>query len=475
VSTEEIKDQAMPRWDIPESWQWVNISDIGQIITGNTPSTKDKANYGKDIPFVKPPELNDKGIWSAPDGLSNKGMKRARQLPPGAVLVSCIGGLGKTGIARVPVTFNQQINAIVFDERVIPEFGFYYTQTLKAWLYSVSSATTLAIVNKGKFQQASFPLASIEDQKRIVAEIEKQFSRLDEAVANLKRVKAKLKRYKAAVLKAAVEGRLTEEWRKDHPEVEPASELLKRIHVERKKSWAAGNPGKEYKESDEPETSNLPALPDTWVWSRTDQLFHYVTSGSRGWASYYSESGPAFLRMGNLDHDTVNLDLSDIQRVQPPRGSEGMRTRVLPGDILISITADVGMVGIAPTDFEEAYINQHVALARPVIAVNHVYLAWYLAGKNGQDQLQKLQRGATKVGLGLDDIKSVDVPLPPIKEQQAIVAEFERRLSIVNELQTQVEINIKRAENLRQAILKSAFTGNILSLQLGPNRIYNNL
>ena len=109
----------------------------------------------------------------------------------------------------MPVSLNHvQINAIVFRNEVLPEFGFYYAQTLKRWLHGQSSATTIPIVNKRKFQQAPFPLAPLEDQHRIVAEIEMQFSRLDEAVAGLRRVKANLKRYKAAVLKAAVEGRL---------------------------------------------------------------------------------------------------------------------------------------------------------------------------------------------------------------------------------------------------------------------------
>ena len=214
----------LPRWGIPDEWSWVSISEVGAISTGNTPPKKDPSNYGDHIPLVKPPELVDRPIWAATDGLSKRGAVRARLLPEGAVLVSCIGGLGKTGIAKVPLAFNQQINAIVFNRRVLPEYGFYYVQTLKPWLYDMSSATTLPIVNKGKFQKAPFPLAPLDQQRRIVAEIEKQFSRLDQAVASLKRVKANLKRYKAAVLKAAVEGKLTKEWRKQNlpaPESRP--------------------------------------------------------------------------------------------------------------------------------------------------------------------------------------------------------------------------------------------------------------
>jgi type I restriction enzyme S subunit len=122
--------ETLPRWEIPSTWEWVTLSDVGQLITGNTPSTKELDNYGHNIPFVKPPELIDRTIYNAAQGLSTKGMKAARVLPEGAVLVSCIGGLGKTGLAKKTVAFNQQINAILFGKGVIPEFGFYYAQTL---------------------------------------------------------------------------------------------------------------------------------------------------------------------------------------------------------------------------------------------------------------------------------------------------------------------------------------------------------
>lgn len=308
-------------------------------------------------------------------------------------------------------------------------------------------------------KECKIPVAPLDQQKRIVAEIEKQFSRLDEAVVNLKRVKANLKRYKAVVLKAAVEGKLTEQWRKEHTDVEPASKLLERILDEHRSKWIGKG---KYKESAEPDTANLPALPQGWVWARTDQIFWFVTSGSRGWAEYYSETGPLFLRIGNLDHDSISLDLREMQRVQPPPGTEGIRTRVMPGDILISITADVGMIALAPSHIEEAYINQHISLARPVSVINRSYLAWFLCSRDGQKQFKELQRGATKVGLGLDDIKAVNVPLPSLSEQGEIVQEIERRFSVADEIGTIIDANLQRAECLRQSILGFAFSGKLV-------------
>jgi type I restriction enzyme S subunit len=118
------------------------------------------------------------------------------------------------------------------------------------------------------------------------------------------------------------------------------------------------------------------------------------------------------------------------------------------------------MVGLVPEGLGEAYINQHVALARPLSSVCPAYIAYYLcASEGGWGHLKKLQRGATKVGLGLDDIRSVPVPLPPLAEQIRIVAEVERRLSVVDELESLVKTNLQRATRLRQSILKRAFSG----------------
>lgn len=454
------------RINVPSHWKVVPLEDVlTDIIGGGTPSKTNPSYWKGFIPWLSIKDMRTRRPADAIDHISEEAVQYSSTniIPADTVIIATRVGLGK--VVRVPYdsAINQDLKALIAGPELDKSYLEYWMTSIADYLESIGSGTTVKGIRLEQLRSIPFPLAPLNEQKLIVAEIEKQFSRLDEAVANLKRVKANLKRYKAAVLKAAVEGKLTEKWRKAHSELETAGELLNRILIERKRDWADENPGEKYNEPAEPDMSKLSELPSGWAWSRSDQLFNYVTSGSRGWARYYSESGAAFLRMGNLDHETINLDLSDIQRVQPPKGAEGSRTRVMPGDILISITADVGMVGLVPTNFEEAYINQHVALARPTTAVNHVYLAWYLAGKNGQDQLKKLQRGATKVGLGLDDIKAVDVPLPPAKEQNAIVAEIDRRFSIISEVEVQVEVNLLRAERMRQGVLKSAFEGRLVS------------
>lgn len=315
-------------------------------------------------------------------------------------------------------------------------------------------------------EKSAIPLPPLAEQQRIVAKIEELFTELDVGVEALQKVKAQLKRYRQAVLKHAFEGKLTEEWRAAHKgELEPASLLLERIKAERAKNvrTSRARAPRPYTV----DTSSLPELPEGWVWTYGDTIFSFVTSGSRGWAKYYSSSGSIFLRIGNLNHDSISLDLTQVQRVHPTSGAEGSRTRVIGGDILISITADVGMVALVPEDFEEAYVNQHVALARSVSTMNKSYLAWFLASREGgQGQFLKTQRGATKMGLGLDDIRGISIPLPPLAEQHQIVEEIERRLSITHEIEKVIEQSLKQAERLRHSILKMAFEGKLVPQDL---------
>ena len=182
-----------------------------------------------------------------------------------------------------------------------PRYLAYYMRqdTFREFLAGNASGVggSLMRVKPATITDYPFPIAPVEHQTRIVAEIEKQFSRLDEAVANLKRVKANLKRYKAAVLKAAVEGKLTEEWRKKNPDVEPADKLLERILAERRDKWQGRG---KYKEPVAPDASGLPKLPEGWVWASVEQLTRFVTSGSRGWGGSYSETGPLFIRAQDI-------------------------------------------------------------------------------------------------------------------------------------------------------------------------------
>jgi type I restriction enzyme S subunit len=204
-------------------------------------------------------------------------------------------------------------------------------------------------------------------------------------------------------------------------------------------------------------------FPSHWATAPLEEVTQFVTSGSRGWGEHYSESGPLFLRVGNLDHDTVHIDLADSAHVQPPSGSEGLRTRIEEGDILISITAEVGMIGLAGPGLGEAYVNQHVALVRPLPSVYATGLAYSLLDPQGlQAVARKEQYGATKPGLSLIQVRRFEAPIPPSLELRRIVEAIESyftRLDDAVATLERVERNLKR---YRASVLKSAVEGRLV-------------
>jgi type I restriction enzyme S subunit len=444
----------------------VKLEDVADIRSGNGFPIKYQGRTEGEFPFFKVGDISrnwQKGMITLTNGehcLTQAEVKaiRAKTLPAGSVVFAKIGAavaLNRRAILGVESLVDNNVMALVPAATTTSRFLFYFMCQVD--LGASTRGGAVPSLRRGDVADLEIPLPPLPEQRRIVARIEELFSRLDAGVAALRQAKAQLQRYRQSVLAAAVTGQLTQAWREQHPDTEPAEKLLERILNQRREQW---NGRGKYKEPVAPTTDH--DLPENWVSATSDQLLQFVTSGSRGWAEYYSEEGAIFLRIGNLEHEDIALDLDDIQRVMPPEGAEGSRTRVQTNDILISITADVGMVALVDTDIGEAYINQHVALARPSDEVNPRFLAWLFASKPTKVQWKLLQRGATKVGLGLDDIRAVQLGLPPLAEQYQIVAEVEARTTAIDHLEAELDRKITRSNRLRQSTLAAAFAGNLL-------------
>lgn len=164
------------------------------------------------------------------------------------------------------------------------------------------------------------------------------------------------------------------------------------------------------------------------------------------------------------NYGTIELDLSDIQYVKLPGQTEGQRTKLQKNDILISITADIGMVGIVREMEQNAYINQHIALARPTAKDNAEFLAWYLISDVGLQQMRNKQRGATKIGLGLDDIRSLELLIPTREEQDEVVYILDNLLAKEQQAKKAAEGVLEQIDLIKKAILARAFRG-----ELGTN------
>ncbi|MBN8777929.1 hypothetical protein [Thiobacillus sp.] len=193
---------------------------------------------------------------------------------------------------------------------------------------------------------------------------------------------------------------------------------------------------------------------------KRDLLF--LTSGSRGWADHYADDGALFIRIGNLTRETIQLDLADIQRVEVPEGTEGERTRVLPGDVLFSITAYLGSVAVVPDNMEAAYVSQHVALAR--LAGRYFlspWVAYVTLSFVGKTYLAAQGYGGTKIQLSLDDVANILMTSPPSEEQSAIVAFIDRETAKLDTLVEKSRRSIELMREHRTALISAAVTGKI--------------
>lgn len=455
--------------ELPQGWVWTKLMESCQYLSTGVEKYEGKIEYystgsiqdGCSIPeesfsFLERPsranrmaQLGD--ILQARMASTNKALLINEELD---------GKLISTGFIQLrPFNCCKSMSSYIYYYIQSPDF-FEQRDAF------ATGSTQVALTDNGA-RNLSFPLAPFPEQHRIVTKIEELFTQLDDGVVSLKKTQAQLKQYRQSVLKSACEGKLVpteaELARAEGSEYEPADVLLGRILKERREKWEEEQKSTKYKEPAAPDVSGFGELPEGWIWVISDAIFWFVTSGSRGWAKYYSDTGSLFLRVGNLDHDSISLDLNNIQRVKLPVQVEGTRTRIITGDILISITADVGMVALVTENIEEAYINQHVSLARSISSISSHYLAWFLASRDGgQKKFMKLQRGATKKGLGLDDIRSVNIPLPPLAEQHRIVEEIERRLSVADAIEKTIDQSLKQSERLRQSILKKVFEGKLV-------------
>ena len=205
----------------------------------------------------------------------------------------------------------------------------------------------------------------------------------------------------------------------------------------------------------------LGGVPEHWMQCRLRNVVSEVTTGSRGWSSYASDDGPLFIRVANLNRGSLRLRFNDVVRLNLPDTSEASRTRVCPGDILLSVTAYIGSVGVVLDNFEEAYVSQHVARCRPVSRMSSLWLGYVLLSKVGQTHGQLSLYGGTKDGLSLDDVKNYPMLVPPRCEQDRIVRWIERELAVLEEASGKARCQMARLREYRTRLIADVVTGKL--------------
>lgn len=415
-------------YKVPENWVWVRLGAVCFFENGYA-FKSDKFSSEKGIPVIRISNIKENNvdlddcIKTLEENIDEKFI-----VHQGDLLIAMSGATtGKNGVymsANIAY-LNQRVGNIKVKnkELLIEKFRNFYIANMQNEILNTAYGGAQPNISSQKMSVMTFPLPPLSEQQRIVERIEELFAKLDEAKERLQEVADSFAVRKAAILHKAFTGELTKQWR-----------------------WENG------------------VSYESWEEKKGEDFFEYVTSGSRGWAKYYSDKGSIFIRMGNLNHGTIELDFSDIQYVELPDQVEGQRSKLQKNDILISITADVGMIALVREDMD-AYINQHVALARPKNDLYAEFLAWYFVSDDGLQQMQNKQRGATKIGLGLQDIRSIILKIPTIPEQHEIVRLIDDLLARERAAQQAAEQALASIDLMKKSILARAFRG-----ELGTNK-----
>jgi len=484
-------------WDIPENWVWSKISDLGAVIAGGTPSSKEPNYWGGNINWISPADLTGytkKTISKGNKSITEKGLKNssAKVMPAGSVHFSSRAPIGYVAISAEPVATNQGFKSLVPEQGVFNEFVYYYLKASKQLAEKRASGTTFLELSGKAFGLLPIPIPPTKEQKRIVAKIEELFSELDNGIAALKTAREQLKVYRQAVLKHAFEGKLTEQWRKDNADkLESPEQLLARIQQEREtryqqqledwktavKAWEAN--GKEGKKPGKPreqkvptlpslEEESLPKLPEGWMWVHPEHLMSSTPYsigigpfGSNLKVVDYCESGVPLIFVRNI---TRNNFTDDLKYVDVEKSEELYAHQVEPLDLVITKMGDPpGDCEIYPVNLPTAVLTADCLKFR--VSDEFIDRYFYKSCINSnlvKRQLGLITRGVAQKKISVDRFKTIVLPLPSKAEQVVIASLIQEIFESINKTEEELSNQLVKAEILRQSILKKAFSGQLV-------------
>lgn len=433
----EIAEDEVP-FDIPESWKWVRWGELSESIQyGYNASAQEKG----DIRMVRISDIQDnRVIWdSVPFCSIDDDDIPTYLLEENDILFARTGGtVGKSFLVQnVPVKaiYAGYLIRTRYSNRLSPKYMKFFMESSLYWtqLKNGTIATAQPNCNGKTLSKMILPLPPLAEQYRIVAKIEELMPLVDRYEKAWGRLEDFNKRFpvdmQKSILQTAIQGKLVEQRKEEGT----GEELYQQIQAEKQqlikeKKIKKGKPLPEIAEDEVPFD-----VPESWKWIRLGELTEIITSGSRDWAKYYSDKGDIFLRMGNLSRNSFQLRLDKIQRVSLPNSAEGQRTSLQEGDLLFSITGEVGMLGLIPKNFGTAYINQHTAMIRFIATLRNRYIPYLLMTDYAQKFYNGNQHGI-KNSFRLDTIALLPVPFPPLAEQKRIVAKLEVVLPLCERL-----------------------------------------
>ena len=400
-------------FDVPSGWVWTIVGEVGEVITGSTPSKDIAEYYGGDIPFYKPTDL-DLGINtnSASDTLTIEGYNLSRKLPVGSILVTCIGAtIGKTGLISTEGACNQQINAIIPSSLITSTFLYYscISEYFQKEIRNHASATTLPILNKNNFTKLLIPLPPLSEQQRIVKEIERWFALIEQIEQSKADLQTTIKQAKSKILDLAIHGKLVPQDLND----ESAIELLKRI-----------NP--DFTPCD---NGHYPQLPDSWSTTTLKDLCESINGLWKGKKEPFIHVG--VIRNANFTKD-FKLDYSNIEYIDVEQRTFAKR-HLMNGDLIVEKSGGSDNNPVGRTILYEgesgvfSFSNFTMVLRiKHSNTILNKFLYYYILAIYQKGAMRLMQTQTTGLhNLILDKFLSMPIHIPSYSEQERIVDRIE--------------------------------------------------
>lgn len=382
----------------------VKLGDVCTIVSGSTPKSNCKEYWNGNINWVTPAELNDDLdiVYESQRKITEQAVidSSLKSFPAGTVLLSSRAPIGKVAIAGAEMYCNQGFKNLICTNAIYNRYLFHFLKSKTYYLNSLGRGATFKEISKSIVEKIEIPLPPLDEQRRIAAVLDK----ISDLIA------------------------------KRRTQLDKLDELVKARFVE-----MFGDP-----------VTNPHGYP---VHQLSDYIV-FLTSGSRGWSQYFSDKGKYFITIKNVKNCLIVLD--DVQHIIPPDNAEAIRTKVQEGDLLISITADLGRTGVVTKEIANhgAYINQHLACIRlNSKAVLPLYVACFMESDAGKVQFQAKNQNAVKAGLNFNSIKTLHLVVPPIENQSSFITFFEQ----IDKLKLTIRQSLDKLDILKKTLMQEYF------------------
>lgn len=431
----EISEDEVP-FDIPESWKWVKVGNVGSWSSGATPSRTNPAYYGGIIPWLKTGDLNDGFIKKIPEFITDLALEKTsvRLNPVGSVLMAMYGAtIGKLGILDISATTNQACCACIPYEGIHNKYLFYYLMSMRRSYIGMAEGGAQPNISKEKIVNSLIPLPSLAEQKRIVAKIEELLplvERYAAAYEKLEQFNAKFPEdMKKSILQYAIQGKLVEQ----RAEEGTAEELYQQIQAE-KQHLIAEKKIKKEKTLPEIAEDEVPFdIPESWKWVRLGSVVS-VYGGKRipaGRKLTIEDTGHVYIRVSDMKDGYISTE--NLQFV--PKDIYPSISRYIIGkeDVFITVAGTIGRVGKIPPELDGANLTENADR----LVFSQLDQNWLIKCLQSSVVQSQIIDATTKVGqpkLAIVRIQNMMIPLPPLSEQKRIVAKIEELLPLCERL-----------------------------------------